>query len=210
MTIKVAQSTDGKISHSKKVQTWLTGKKSIKYVHELRSEYDAVLVGAGTIKTDNPLLTVREAKGRNPIRVIIDGKLSIPISSNVIECADPQNTLIFTSKSASERKADKLSKKGVRIFRLKTSVKNQISIKSILKVLAENKIISVMVEGGEEIFTRFINRNLFDELIILQSPKILGRGISAFDPKKLKKYRLSEVKKIGEDIKFTYRKNLSD
>jgi diaminohydroxyphosphoribosylaminopyrimidine deaminase/5-amino-6-(5-phosphoribosylamino)uracil reductase len=210
VTVKVAQSTDGKISLSKKEQTWLTGKESIKYVHKLRSEYDAVLVGTGTIKTDNPQLTVREVKGRNPIRVIIDGMLSIPISSNVIECADPQNTIIFTSKSASERKANKLSKKGVRIFKLKTSGQNQISIKSILKVLAENKITSVLVEGGGEIFTQFINRNLFDELIILQSPKILGRGISAFDLKKLKKYRLFEVKKIGEDIKFTYRKNLSD
>ncbi|MCW8813748.1 MAG: bifunctional diaminohydroxyphosphoribosylaminopyrimidine deaminase/5-amino-6-(5-phosphoribosylamino)uracil reductase RibD, partial [Chlorobium sp.] len=209
VTVKVAQSTDGKISISKKEQTWLTGKQSIKYVHKLRSEYDAVLVGAGTIKTDNPQLTVREAKDRNPIRVIIDGKLSIPISSKVIECPDPQNTFIFTSKTVSERKAKQLSKKGVRIFRLRTSAKNQISIKSILKVVAKQKITSVLVEGGSEIFNQFVDKNLFDEIIILQSPKILRRGISAFNPKKLRGIQLSSTEKIGKDIKFIYRKNLS-
>ena len=79
ITLKIAQSIDGKISEAKDKQTWLTGKESINYVHKLRSEYDAVLVGAGTIRTDNPLLNVRTIKGRNPIRIIIDGKLSIPI-----------------------------------------------------------------------------------------------------------------------------------
>lgn len=210
ITLKVAQSTDEKISLSKDEQTWLTGKESMKFVHKLRSVYDAVLVGAGTIKTDNPLLTVREVKDRNPVRVIIDGKLNIPVNSKVIECPDPQNTIIFTSNSVSERKVKLLSKKGVRIFRLRISAKNQISIKSILNVLAKQKITSVLVEGGSEIFTQFVNKNLFDEMIILQSPKILGRGISAFNSKKLKRIQLLSSEKIGEDIKMVYRKNLSD
>ena len=210
ITLKVAQSTDGKISLSKKEQTWLTGKKSIKYVHQLRSEYDAVLVGAGTIKTDNPLLTVREARGRNPVRVIVDGKLSIPINSKVNECLDPHRTFIFTTKSASERKANKLKNKGVKIFRLLTSKQNKISIESVLKVLAKQKITSVLVEGGSKIFNQFMKKNLFDEIIILQSPKVLGRGIGGFDTKILGKNLLSGIEKIGEDIKFTYRKNLSD
>lgn len=210
VTVKVAQSSDGKISLSKKEQTMLTGKKSNKYVHKLRSEYDAVLVGAGTIKTDNPLLTVRETKGRNPVRVIVDGKLSILLNSKVIECPDPQKTFIFTSKSASERKAGKLKNKGVKIFRLITSKHNKISIKSVLKVLAKQKITSILVEGGGEIFNQFMKKSLFDEIIILQSPKILGRGISAFNLKKLKRIPLFSTEKIDKDIKFIYRKNLSD
>ena len=109
VTLKVAQSIDGKISISKKEQIWLTGKKSVNYVHKLRSEYDAVLVGAGTIKSDNPLLTVRKVKGRDPLRVIIDGKLSIPISSRVIECQVPQKTIIITSNGASERKIKQIT-----------------------------------------------------------------------------------------------------
>ena len=210
ITIKIAQSIDGKISLSKKEQTWLTGKKSIEFVHKLRSEYDAVLVGAGTIKTDNPLLTVRNVKGRNPFRIIIDGKLSIPINSKVIECPDPQKTIIITSNKSNERKIKQLSTKGIKLFKLKASTNNRIGLNSVMRLLAKQKITSVLVEGGSEIFTQFLTKNLFDEIIVLQTPKILGKGISAFNVKKLKRIKLSEAEKIGEDIKLVYRKNLSD
>ena len=210
ITLKIAQSIDGKISISKKEQTWLTGKESVKYVHKLRSEYDAVLVGAGTIKSDNPLLTVRKFKGRNPIRVIIDGNLSIPVNSNVIECPDPQKTIIITSDTSSERKIKQLSAKGIKLFKLKVASNNQISLKSVMRLLARQEITSVLVEGGIEIFTMFLEKNLFDEIIVLLTPKILGKGIGAFNLKKLKRIKLSEAEKIGEDIKLVYRKNLSD
>ena len=210
ITLKIAQSTDGKISLSNREQTWLTGKESVKYVHKLRSEYDAILVGVGTIKTDDSLLTVRKVIGRNPIRVIIDGKLSIPLNSKVIECSDPQKTIIVTSKTASERRIKQLSKKGVKIFKIKPSTNNQIKIKNVLKFLAKQKITSVLVEGGSEIFTQFLEKNLFDEIIVLQSPNILGNGISAFNLKKMKKIHPTSIDKIGNDIKLSYRKNLSD
>jgi len=210
VTLKIAQSIDGKISLSKKKQTWLTGKKSIEYVHKLRTEYDAVLVGAGTIKTDNPMLTVRNVRGRNPIRVIIDGKLSIPINSKVIECSDPQKTIIITSNTSSERKIKQMSAKGIKVFKLNSLSNNRINLRSVIRFLAKQNITSVLVEGGSEIFTQFVEQNLFDEIIILQSPKILGKGIGAFNLKKLKRIQLFEVKKIGEDIKLVYRKNLSD
>ena len=210
ITLKVAQSLDGKITLSKKEQTWLTGKKSVEYVHKLRNEYDAVLVGAGTIKIDNPLLTVRKAKGRNPIRVIIDGKLIISLNSKVVKCTDPLKTIIITSKTASERKIKRLSSKGIKIFKLKASSNDRISLNSLLKVLAKQKITSVMVEGGSEIFTQFLEKNLFDEIIILQTSKILGRGIGAFNLKKMQRIQLSKAENMGEDIKLVYRKNLSN
>ena len=210
ITLKIAQSSNGKISLSKKEQIWLTGKKSVEYVHKLRSEYDAVLVGAGTIKTDNALLTVRKVKGRNPIRIIIDGKLSIPLNSKVIDCSDPQKTIIITSNTLSERKIKQLSAKGIKLFKFKTSSKDQIDLKSILKLLAKQKITSALVEGGSEIFTQFLDKNLFDEIIVLQTPKILGRGIGAFNLEKMKRIQLLGAEKIGEDVKLIYRKNLSD
>ena len=210
VTLKIAQSIDGKISLSKKEQIWLTGEKSIEFVHKLRSEYDAVLVGAGTIKTDNPLLTVRNVKGKNPIRIIIDGKLRVSINSNVIECPDPQKTIIITSDTSNERKIKQLSAKGIKLFKLKASSNNQISLKSVMRLLARQEITSVLVEGGIEIFTMFLEKNLFDEIIVLLTPKILGKGIGAFNLKKLKRIKLSEAEKNGEDIKLVYRKNLSD
>ena len=116
ITLKIAQSIDGNISEAKNKQTWLTGKESIKYVHQLRNEYDAVLVGAGTIKSDDPQLNVREIKGRNPIRVIIDGKLSIPLKSKILNSTDPEKTWIFTSYSSDEKKVKRIVERGINIF----------------------------------------------------------------------------------------------
>ncbi|MBT8380116.1 MAG: bifunctional diaminohydroxyphosphoribosylaminopyrimidine deaminase/5-amino-6-(5-phosphoribosylamino)uracil reductase RibD [Ignavibacteria bacterium] len=207
ISIKIAQSIDGKISESKNKQTWLTGEKSVKYVHKLRSVYDAVLVGANTIKTDDPQLTVRKVKGRNPIRIIIDGKLSISLKSKVIETDDTQNTWIFTSKSSNKRKVKSLTENGVKVFQLKSNENNSLSLKKILNILTKEKITSLLVEGGADIFTQFIQKELFDELIVLQSPNILGRGIYSQNIQKLKKLELLSTSKLGEDIKLVYGKN---
>jgi riboflavin-specific deaminase-like protein len=165
-----------------------------------------VLVGAGTIKTDNPLLNVREVKGRNPVRVIVDGKLRIPVKSKVIDAVDPQSTWIFTTKTTNERKVKLLSEKGVKIFTVKSSRQYKLDIKKIIKRLAKHKITSLLVEGGSNIFTQFINPELFDEIIILQAPKILGEGINAFKQELLKGLNLLSVEKLGEDIKLIYGK----
>lgn len=204
VTLKIAQSLDGKISESQNKQTWLTGKESTKYVHKLRSEYDAVMVGANTIKVDNPQLTVREVKGRNPIRVIIDGKLSIPLNSKVLNNIESEKTWIFTSSKTNQRKLRQIENKGVRVFSVKTKSDKKINIKSVLKVLAKNKITSVLIEGGQEIFSQFFIQKLFDELIILQSPKVLGRGLSGINSFQLKNFTLIEMKRLGQDKKFVF------
>jgi diaminohydroxyphosphoribosylaminopyrimidine deaminase/5-amino-6-(5-phosphoribosylamino)uracil reductase len=210
ITLKVAQSIDGKISLARNRQTWLTGKESVKFVHQLRTEYDAILVGAGTIKTDNPLLNVREVKGRNPIRVIVDGKLSININSKVLNSDDPSRTYILYSDIASKKKVNQIKSKGVKLFEIQNTGSERIDLKVILKILAENKITSILVEGGNNIFTQFLEEDLFDEIILIQTPKILGKGISAFSPKKLKKLKLSTIERLEEDIKLVYRKNNSN
>ncbi len=205
ITIKIAQSLDGKISESGNKQTWLTGEKSIKFVHKLRSEYDAVLVGANTVKVDNPLLTVREVRGINPIRIIIDGNLSIPLKSRVIDCENPDNTWIFTSKNSSERKVKIISEKGVKIFQVDHLKNNRLSLKKILKVLSKQNITSILVEGGGEIFSEFIKKELFDEIIVLKAPKILGKGITAPNIGKMKRLKLVSTSKLGKDVKLVFR-----
>ena len=207
ITLKVAQSLDGKISKSKNKQTWLTGKEAIKFVHKLRSEYDAVLVGANTIKVDNPLLTVREVKGRNPIRIIIDGKLSIPLNSKVLNNNEPDKTWIFTSQKSKQKKLIQLENKGVKIFSVKPAADGRINLKSVLKVISKNRINSVLVEGGQEIFSQFFSQKLFDELIVLQSPKILEKGLRGLNRTQLKNLPLIEKNRLGQDIKLVYGRN---
>jgi diaminohydroxyphosphoribosylaminopyrimidine deaminase/5-amino-6-(5-phosphoribosylamino)uracil reductase len=207
ITIKIAQTIDGKISETRNKQTWLTGKESIKFVHKLRSNIDAVIVGAGTIKADDPHLTVREVKGRNPVRIIIDGKLRIPLKSKVVECEDPYNTWIFTSRKSSKNKTSILSGKGVNIFRLNSYKNNELDLKKILRIILKQKITSVLIEGGADIFSQFISAELFDEIIVLQSPKTLSNGISAPDIKKMKNLRLISTNNLGKDTKLFYRKS---
>ena len=206
ITIKIAQSIDGKISLTRTKQTWLTGKESIRFVHKLRSEYDAIMVGSKTIKADDPLLTVREVKGSNPLRIIIDGNLSIPLKSKVLECKDPQNTWIFTSKNVDKKKMKAITKKGAKVYQVNSLNNNRFKLKQILTILSKQKITSVLVEGGADIFTQFIQQDLFDEIIIIQTPKILGKGISSQKIENMKELRLIGTSKLGEDIKLVYRK----
>ncbi|MBK9099277.1 MAG: bifunctional diaminohydroxyphosphoribosylaminopyrimidine deaminase/5-amino-6-(5-phosphoribosylamino)uracil reductase RibD [bacterium] len=210
ITLKIAQSIDGKISESKNKQTWLTGKESIKYVHKLRGEYDAVLVGANTIKVDNPLLTLREIKGRNPVRVVIDGKLSIPVKSKIFNSSDPEKTWIFTSSTSSSKKIFQLEQLGAKVFKIRSSANKEIRLIQVLKSLAENKITSLLVEGGQKIFTQFLDQNLFDEIVILQSPKILSRGINAFESGKSKALETKEISKLGNDIRIVFGRKFAD
>jgi len=204
ITLKIAQSIDGRIGLTKKKQLWLTGKESLKYVHELRSEYDAILVGAGTIKSDNPLLTVREVSGRNPIRIIIDGRLTSPLNSKIFNGKDADRTWIFTSTKSDIRNRKKLSDKGVRIFNLAPSKSQMLDLKEIFSILSKNKINSVLVEGGAEIFSQFVNLDLFDEIIILQAPIILGKGVSSSTTSEFKKLQLLNIQRLGKDIKLVY------
>ena len=113
-------------------------------------------------------------KGRNPIRVIIDGKLSIPIKSKILNSNDPENTWIFTSKEVDVKKVKVYTNKGIKIFKINSLKYGHLSIKIILKVLAKNKITSLLVEGGSEIFTQFLDKDLFDEIYNIAGSKNPG------------------------------------
>ncbi|MFA7288124.1 MAG: bifunctional diaminohydroxyphosphoribosylaminopyrimidine deaminase/5-amino-6-(5-phosphoribosylamino)uracil reductase RibD [Melioribacteraceae bacterium] len=191
VTIKIAQSIDGIIAVNNS-KTSITGEESREYVHSLRSKYDAVLVGANTIKIDNPQLNVRSVKGRNPIRIILDMNFSIPRDSFVITSSDKQPTWVYTN-SASLPPVVKV-------------IQGETDISSILKNLGREKITSLLIEGGSNIFSQFIDSEMYDELILLIAPKILGAGLPSFISEKTHKLKLITSERLGEDIKLVYRK----
>lgn len=205
ITIKIAQSADGFISSTKDKQTWLTGKEAVKFVHQQRAVYDAVLIGANTVKVDNPQLTVRDAEGRNPVRVIIDGNLSVPVNSKIINAEDSVQTWIFTSDNSDKKKIEDLLTAGVKVFQLK-SEKNKISLKEILKKLGEEKITSLFIEGGADIFNQFITQKLFDELIILQTLQKLKSGVKGFNFAEKDGLKIINREKLGNDEKILIKK----
>lgn len=196
VTLKIAQSIDNFISKSSNEQTWLTGKDSQKYVHQLRSIYDSVLVGANTIKVDNPLLNVRLVEGRDPKIIILDGNLSLPETSSIIKNG---NALIATSKFSDTEKKKRLAKLGIDILEFDTDAALKINLHDMLKKIGEMGMSSILVEGGSKIFSQFISEKLFDELIILTAPVILGAGLSGFRAISETKLELHENFQIGCD-----------
>ena len=177
--LKVARTSDGFIARTDGSSKWITNKRSRTLAHVLRREYDAVLVGAGTVALDNPKLTVRHVRGRNPLRVVIDGRLRSPLGAHLYNDADRKKTIVFASRPA-KGKVGALRKKGVHVVVMKGK-KVEIPVKHILKWLAERGIASVMVEGGRTTYGHFLDARAVDTIHMFVSPKIFVKGILAFD-----------------------------
>ncbi len=178
VTVKMAISSDGKITAAEGSQTWLSCEGSIKFVHRQRSIYDAVLVGANTVNIDNPKLTVRNVSGRNPIRIILDGNLNSRIEAEIFKDKSCK-TLVFCSANADEKKKNNFMKSGIELIELENGKANELDIRDVLLKLYKLKISSLFVEGGGIVFDQFISQNLFDEIIVLKAPVILQNGINA-------------------------------
>lgn len=182
VTLKAAQTLDGFIADDKGYSQWISSEESRKYVHSLRSKYDAILIGAGTAKTDNPSLTVRMTEGRNPYRIIVDSKLSLNTNLKIFEQNKDRKTIIVTV-TESQNKKNKIKmfeSLGVKVLFVKKNHSGNVHLKTVLKTIAKMGITSVMVEGGGEIFSSFLKRKLFDDIFLFISPKLIGSGIKTF------------------------------
>jgi diaminohydroxyphosphoribosylaminopyrimidine deaminase / 5-amino-6-(5-phosphoribosylamino)uracil reductase len=178
--VKLAQTLDARITDIKGKSKWITSELARKEVHRLRAEYDAILIGAKSVRKDNPELTVRAVKGRNPIRIVIDGRLSLPISRKIFNTSDAPTWVLTTSNAfkVNRRKVLLLASQGVRVFDMGTLLK--IKEKTVLQTLSQEGISSVLIEGGTQTISGFINQSLVDKMHLFIAPKILGGGLEAF------------------------------
>jgi diaminohydroxyphosphoribosylaminopyrimidine deaminase/5-amino-6-(5-phosphoribosylamino)uracil reductase len=184
VTLKVAQSIDGKIADATGKSRWITNELSRTLGHALRSRSDAVIVGANTVQTDDPYLTVRHMKGKNPLRVVIDGKLRLRSSMNVFRNQRAAPTLLFITNRSYHRKkkrVEELVRRGVHVVVMPEKTRRRMDFQEILHVLGRKGIASVLVEGGSEVFSTFIRDRLADKIVVFVSPRIIGKGLSAFD-----------------------------
>ena len=213
VTLKVAQTIDAKIADNHFNSKWITSAESRTFVHGLRSEYDAVLVGKNTVIKDEPSLTVRHVEGRNPKRIILDSNLSLSLRHQVFNSTNLSEVIIITSKDSKskEKKIKKFNELGIKILFCKTEKYGRISLKNALKKLAKENISSILVEGGSKVFSSFIKNKLFDELIVFVGPKLMGEGICSVSNiginsiKKPHKLFLKEALIVGGDAMLNYR-----
>jgi diaminohydroxyphosphoribosylaminopyrimidine deaminase/5-amino-6-(5-phosphoribosylamino)uracil reductase len=175
VTLKSAMTLDGKIATYTGDSRWVTGEDSRRFVHQLRNVYDAILVGIGTVIKDDPLLNTRlEVEGRrDPVRVILDEKLQLPLDSQIAASAAQQSTLVFTSNQASEERAALLEDRGIKVIAI-DSDGDKLPLDVVLKALGKREIMSLLVEGGGQVNASFLEAGLVDKVYWFIAPKLCG------------------------------------
>lgn len=170
--LKSAMSLDGKISTYSGESKWITNKKSREEVHKLRNDLMAILVGVDTIIKDNPKLTCRLDGGRNPIRIVVDSTLRIPINSEVIKDKEAR-TIIATTKLAKEDKILNLKNSGIEVLII-NSKNNRVDLDELMIKLGELNIDSILLEGGSTLNFSALEQGIVDKIQIYIAPKIIG------------------------------------
>jgi diaminohydroxyphosphoribosylaminopyrimidine deaminase/5-amino-6-(5-phosphoribosylamino)uracil reductase len=197
--VKIAMSENGKISGFS--GKYITSSASLRYVHSLRSQVAAVLVGINTVLTDNPYLTDRLLGQRNPTRIVIDPHLKIPFESNLLK--PDARRIIITQQNSDKNKLKYLTDVGIEFLFFEGE---HFSLTTILQKLGALHISSVLVEGGGQLFTQFFDKQLYDELYIFVAPKITTKGLEI----NIDRNVVDGIQpvKIGEDILYhVYRNN---
>jgi len=208
--LSAAISIDGKIA-TRTGNSKLSSTEDFVRLHKLRTKVDGILIGKNTVMKDNPLLTVRYTRGKNPVRIILDSKGEISIKSKILQTSNKVPTIIAVSKQITKSNLQKLNNFPVEII---TTGEKSVNIKSLLKKLSEKKITTILVEGGGTVNWEFIKQNLFDELIITLSPFLIGgnNAISLIQGKgfdkisKSPKLRLKSIKRLKNHLVLNYLK----
>jgi len=208
VTLKAASTLDGKIATHALDSKWITSEEARYDVHKLRSENQAILVGVGTVIEDDPELTARIPNGRNPLRIVLDSSLRIPLDAKLVTDSLAE-TWIFTAKQVDGNKKAVLEERGIRIF--ETSGETRVDLPDVLRTLGEQSVSSLFIEGGGTVNASFLENGFIDKVVLYFAPKLIG-GKNAptflegtgFDlMKDAIDLEEGEFTKVGKDFKFT-------
>lgn len=206
VTVKVAESLDGRIATRTGDSKWITSDKSRSFAHRLRGGYDAVMVGVNTVLRDNPRLDAWYSD-RHPVKVVVDTQLSTPQDAAIFSVNTNVIIVTLSTRPGQETENRKALAAKARILEVKEK-SGQINIKDMLKRLAQLEITNILVEGGGTLIGSFFDDGLVDKAMFFISPKIIGgkeaigsvmgKGITRID----NAIRLKEIKmrRFGEDI----------
>ncbi len=211
--LKAGMTLDGKIAAASGESKWITGEASRKEVHRLRGEVDAVLVGVGTVLADDPALTARtgpylkKLASRQPLRVVVDSSLRIPLKAQILSRQKQAKTLVATTDSANASRQRELVKRGVEVLTL-PSLRGKVSLPVLMRELGQRGVTALLLEGGSELHAAMLKANLVQHVRLYVAPALLGGAdakgvIGGKSPARLASaLRLRHVKarSIGEDL----------
>ncbi|HEX5708590.1 MAG TPA: bifunctional diaminohydroxyphosphoribosylaminopyrimidine deaminase/5-amino-6-(5-phosphoribosylamino)uracil reductase RibD [Pyrinomonadaceae bacterium] len=208
--LKLACSLDGRIATRTGDARWITGEESRARVHELRHEYDAILVGAGTARTDDPLLTDRSARPRRRplVRVVLDANLALSHDSQLARTAREAPVIVFTSEAADEGSVARLEACGVEVIRERGGGREP---RAVLAELFRRDLQSVLVEGGSRVAGAFLDARLVEKVSFFVAPIIIGGdgarsavgGAGALSVAEATRLDEVEITRRGPDVEIT-------
>ncbi len=207
--MKYAMTADGKITASDGNPAEITGEDSLKNVHKTRNRVMGIMAGIGTVLTDNPRLTCRIEDGTNPVRIICDSHLRIPLESNIVKTAENIPTIIASGKNYNKNKKKSLENSGINIVETNS---DKTDLKALMRLLGEKGIDSILLEGGETLNYSAIKSGIVNKIQVYIAPKIFG-GVSAKTPvggagfpveNKNFILRTENIQPIGKDILIEY------
>jgi diaminohydroxyphosphoribosylaminopyrimidine deaminase/5-amino-6-(5-phosphoribosylamino)uracil reductase len=212
--LKTAMTLDGKIATPEGQSKWITGEKARKIVHQMRSSIDAILTAAGTVKADNPELTVRMDQGsrvkgqgiKNPKRIVIDPEIEVPLDYKIFDVPPETIVIIRRQKTGNRKKKEKaLLEKGVKIIEYEGE---RVDLKWLMKMMGESGITSVMIEGGASLNAYALWDGIVDKVVFFIAPKIIGGkgSVPAVGGNIFRRlehaYKVSDIKikRVGDDL----------
>ncbi|PIE57865.1 MAG: riboflavin biosynthesis protein RibD [Desulfobulbus propionicus] len=208
--LKAGLSLDGKITYAKGEGGTITGTESHDYVHQLRNQVDAILIGSNTALIDNPSLTTRlhHSPQRDPLRVVLDSRLRISPQANMLHQNSNADTVIFHAQDTFAEKKDALKQQGCRLVSVnRVPETGFLDLNSILTWLGRQNVVSVLVEGGAHVHGSFLNQELVDEINLFYAPFFIGpqgqgivQGYGCHQLSAAERFSITEVLPLGDDV----------
>ncbi|MFW5848380.1 MAG: RibD family protein [Spirochaetota bacterium] len=204
-TLSYAQSLDGRIATALGDSQWISGEETLRLAHELRGSHDAILVGVGTILSDDPHLTCRLPGGRDPHRVVLDSRLRTPVESKVARPAPTVRTTIFCANPTPEKRRAELETAGIAVVPVASDATG-LDLRAVLDALVDMGVASLLVEGGSGVVTSFFRAGLVDRLVLVSAPLVIGAGTDAVGDLGVRRLgearrgRTTAVRQAGNDV----------
>lgn len=207
IVMKSAMSLDGKIATKLGESKWISSEKSRELVQNLRNKYTGIMVGINTVIKDNPNLTCRIKNGRNPVRIIVDSKLRIPMDSNIVKTASTVKTIVAAAEGVPDNKIKALEDNNIEVIVTK-STNSKVDLSELMIKLGEKQIDGILLEGGGTLNYSALKSGIVDKLLFFIAPMIIG-GKESIGPvsgsginKIYEAFKVKELtcSSVGEDI----------
>lgn len=206
--LKIAQTLDGKIATRNGDSRWVSSPQSRRFTHRLRAQVDAVLVGVGTILKDDPLLTVRHVRGSDPVKIILDSRLRTPLRAKALVGG---RVIIATCRGVNSHRVKQYRDRQIRVWQLPADANGMVDLKRVLRRAGREELTSVLIEGGQRVFTSALKAEVVDKLLVFIAPSLLGDGIGCIGD--LGVHRMADAlpvkqlkfRRVGPDLLVTGR-----